>query len=131
MNRDAIMNPLTLNEIGIDALSKALSPVDVARFLRLYDKGSGDYTEEREQEVLKKPGRKNTSASYMWVYCSISDPVGQLVNVMKKTGDGKWNARLDALLMQINPHFLYNITLPVRNYSENMEKNRGGEEWHT
>lgn len=51
MNRDAIMNPLTLNEIGMDALSKALSPVDVARFLRLYDKGSGDYTEEREQEL--------------------------------------------------------------------------------
>lgn len=24
MNRDAIMNPLTLNEIGMDALSKAL-----------------------------------------------------------------------------------------------------------
>lgn len=51
MNRDVIMNPLTLNEIGMDALSKALSPVDVARFLRLYDKGSGDYTEEREQEL--------------------------------------------------------------------------------
>lgn len=51
MNRDAIMNPLALNEIGMDALSKALSPVDVARFLRLYDKGSGDYTEEREQEL--------------------------------------------------------------------------------
>lgn len=51
MNRNAIMNPLTLNEIGMDALSKALSPVDVARFLRLYDKGSGDYTEEREQEL--------------------------------------------------------------------------------
>lgn len=51
MNRDVIMNPLTLNEIGMDALSKALSLVDVARFLRLYDKGSGDYTEEREQEL--------------------------------------------------------------------------------
>lgn len=51
MNRDVIMNPLTLNEIGMDALSKVLSPVDVARFLRLYDKGSGDYTEEREQEL--------------------------------------------------------------------------------
>lgn len=51
MNRDITMNPLALNEIGMEALSKALSPVDVARFLRLYDKGSGDYTEERELEL--------------------------------------------------------------------------------
>lgn len=51
MNRDNTMNPLALNEIGMEALSKALSPVDVARFLRLYDKGSGDYTEERELEL--------------------------------------------------------------------------------
>ena len=51
MNKNAITNPLTLNEIGMEALSKALSPVDVARFLRLYDKGSGDYTKEREQEL--------------------------------------------------------------------------------
>lgn len=51
MNRDITMNPLALNEIGMEALSKVLSPVDVARFLRLYDKGSGDYTEERELEL--------------------------------------------------------------------------------
>lgn len=51
MNRDAIMNPLTLNEIGMDALSRALSPVDVVLFLRLYDNGSGDYTKERKQEL--------------------------------------------------------------------------------
>lgn len=51
MNRDITMNPLALNEIGMEALSKALSPVDVARFLRLYDKGSGDYTEDRELEL--------------------------------------------------------------------------------
>lgn len=51
MNRDAAMNPLMLNEIGMEALSKALSPVDVARFLRLHDKGSGDYTEEREEDL--------------------------------------------------------------------------------
>lgn len=34
MNRDAIMNPLTLNEIGMDALSKALrSGESLLRFL--------------------------------------------------------------------------------------------------
>lgn len=51
MNKNAIINPLMLNEIGMEALSKALSPVDVARFLRLYDKGNGDYTKEREKEL--------------------------------------------------------------------------------
>ena len=97
-----------------------------------------------------------------YVTCSISEPVSQLVRVMKKTGDGKWNARyensghdeitilgdrfnemadktdqlidqvylseikrqkisiswanarLDALLMQINPHFLYNTLDIIR-----------------
>lgn len=97
-----------------------------------------------------------------FVTISISDPVNQLVKVMKKAGDGKWNARyensghdeitilgdrfnemadktdqlidqvylseikrqkitiswtnarLDALLMQINPHFLYNTLDIIR-----------------
>lgn len=97
-----------------------------------------------------------------YVTSSISEPVSQLVKVMKKTGDGKWNARyensghdeitilgdrfnemadktdqlidqvylseikrqkisiswanarLDALLMQINPHFLYNTLDIIR-----------------
>lgn len=105
-----------------------------------------------------------------YVTSSISDPVGQLVNVMKKTGDGKWNARyensghdeitilgdrfnemadktdqlidqvyvseikrqkvsiswinarLDALLMQINPHFLYN-TLDIIRWEAMYEAN--------
>lgn len=97
-----------------------------------------------------------------YVTSSISEPVSRLVKVMKKTGDGKWNARyensghdeitilgdrfnemadktdqlidqvylseikrqkisnswtnarLDALLMQINPHFLYNTLDIIR-----------------
>lgn len=105
-----------------------------------------------------------------YVTSSISDPVGQLINVMKKTGDGKWNARyensghdeitilgdrfnemadktdqlidqvyvseikrqkvsiswinarLDALLMQINPHFLYN-TLDIIRWEAMYEAN--------
>ncbi|MBS5063020.1 MAG: hypothetical protein KHZ58_04545 [Hungatella hathewayi] len=51
MVRDTVKNPLTLNEIGMEALSKVLSPVDVARFLRLYENGTGDYTAERENEL--------------------------------------------------------------------------------
>lgn len=102
-----------------------------------------------------------TVISY-YVTSSISEPVGQLISVMQKTGDGKWgeryqnsgrdeitilgerfnemadktdqlieqvyrseikrqqvsiswaNARLDALLMQINPHFLYNTLDIIR-----------------
>lgn len=51
MIRNTVVNPLQLNEIGMEALSKELSPVDVARFLRLYDKGNGDYTVEREGDL--------------------------------------------------------------------------------
>jgi hypothetical protein len=38
-----------LRRAGIDALSKALGPVGMARFLHLFDRGVGDYTSEREQ----------------------------------------------------------------------------------
>jgi len=52
------METKTLNEIhkeGIDALVKVLGPVDAARFLQIYDSGSGDYTEERKQWLEKDP----------------------------------------------------------------------------
>lgn len=110
-----------------------------------------------------------TIISY-YVTSSISEPVGQLIKVMQKTGDGKWNeryqnsgndeisilgerfnemadktdqlieqvylseikrqkvsiswtnARLDALLMQINPHFLYN-TLDIIRWEAMYEAN--------
>ena len=42
---------MTMNEIrkaGIEALTKALGPVDMARFIQQFDKGSGNYTEERD-----------------------------------------------------------------------------------
>ena len=40
---------------GYDALVKALGPEDAARFIRSYDPGSGDYTEERKKTLGKKP----------------------------------------------------------------------------
>lgn len=40
---------------GYDALVKALGPEDAARFIRSYDHGSGDYTEERKETFQKKP----------------------------------------------------------------------------
>ena len=42
----------TISEIrkeGIEALSKALGPIDMARFISSFDHGSGDYTKERQQ----------------------------------------------------------------------------------
>jgi hypothetical protein len=46
---------MTADEIrraGIEALSKALGPVGMARFMQQFEKGSGDYTKERK-ELLK------------------------------------------------------------------------------
>ncbi len=51
MIKNKNVSPLELNEIGLDALSRELSPTDVVRFLRLYEKGNGDYTEERDVEL--------------------------------------------------------------------------------
>jgi hypothetical protein len=44
-----IHDPSALRRAGIEALTKALGPVGMARFLRLYDRGVGDYTAERDQ----------------------------------------------------------------------------------
>lgn len=54
MNNQAIdfRNPVMLRKLGIEALSKALTPVGMAYFLRQYETGEGDYTKERE-ELLK------------------------------------------------------------------------------
>ena len=42
----------TISEVrreGIEALSKALGPVDMARFISSYDTGAGNYTRDRLQ----------------------------------------------------------------------------------
>ena len=54
MNNQAIdfRNPVLLRKMGIEALSKALTPVGMAYFLKQYVIGEGDYTKERE-ELLK------------------------------------------------------------------------------
>ena len=43
------MNPAKLRKKGIDALTKALGPLGMVRFLQQYESGSGDYTKERSQ----------------------------------------------------------------------------------
>jgi len=41
-------NPIEVRRIGIDALINALGPVGMVYFLQQYDRGQGDYTEERK-----------------------------------------------------------------------------------
>jgi len=38
-----------VNDLAMDALLKALGPVDMIRFLRQFEHGSGDYTKDRHQ----------------------------------------------------------------------------------
>lgn len=54
MNNQAIdfRNPVILRKMGIEALSRALTPVGMAYFLKQYETGEGDYTKERK-ELLK------------------------------------------------------------------------------
>ncbi|WP_321508464.1 hypothetical protein [uncultured Methanoregula sp.] len=42
----------TISEVrkeGIQALTKTLGPVDMARFIQSFETGSGDYTKERQE----------------------------------------------------------------------------------
>ena len=39
--------PATLQKLGMEALTKALGPVGMVRFMRQFDMGSGNYTQER------------------------------------------------------------------------------------
>jgi hypothetical protein len=46
--------PAELRRAGIDALVRALGPVGMARFLRQFDPGHGDYTADRDR-ILGSP----------------------------------------------------------------------------
>jgi hypothetical protein len=43
---------MQIRQIGLKALTQALGPVGMVRFLQQFDTGSGDYTRERD-EFLK------------------------------------------------------------------------------
>ncbi|MBD2493150.1 hypothetical protein [Nostoc sp. FACHB-280] len=38
-----------IRRLGIEALTKALVPAGMARFMQQFEKGSGDYTKDRDQ----------------------------------------------------------------------------------
>lgn len=42
------LSPTVLRKAGLEALSKALGPVGMVRFLQQFELGAGDYTNERE-----------------------------------------------------------------------------------
>ena len=46
------MTPEQLRRLGIEALNNKLGPVATVRFLQLFDKGVGDYTQER-RDLMK------------------------------------------------------------------------------
>ena len=54
MNNPAIdySDPVTIRKIGLEVLTKELGPLGMALFMRQYDRGYGNYTEERN-ELLK------------------------------------------------------------------------------
>lgn len=44
-----VLDPVTIRRIGLDALAKALGPINMVRFLQQFESGTGNYTKEREQ----------------------------------------------------------------------------------
>lgn len=46
---NTMYNPAMLRQAGLEALTKALGPVGMIRFIRQFEQGSGDYTAEREK----------------------------------------------------------------------------------
>jgi hypothetical protein len=57
MSEGTVMERKTIAQIqseGYDALTKALGPEDAIRFIRSFDPGSGDYTQDRKKHLKNK-----------------------------------------------------------------------------
>ena len=52
------LNPAELRTAGYKALADALGPLGMARFLRQFEQGNGDYTRDRK----KRPGNHSIQA---------------------------------------------------------------------
>lgn len=44
-----MLSPSQLRKLGLEALSKALGPIGMVRFLHFFETGAGDYTKERKK----------------------------------------------------------------------------------
>jgi hypothetical protein len=49
-----ILNPAELRAAGYKALAAALGPLGMARFLRQFEPGHGDYTRQRREHLRDK-----------------------------------------------------------------------------
>lgn len=52
---------MQIRQLGIEALTQALGPVGMVRFLQQFDTGSGDYTRDRDR-VLGSPNVEDVLA---------------------------------------------------------------------
>ncbi len=43
------IDPIIVRKLGLEALTKALGPVGMVRFLQQFEAGTGNYTKERER----------------------------------------------------------------------------------
>jgi hypothetical protein len=48
------LNPVELRTAGCKALADALGPLGMARFLRQFEQGNGDYTRDRKKWLADK-----------------------------------------------------------------------------
>ncbi len=48
------LTPAQIRQLGIEALTQALGPAGMARFMQQFEMGSGDYTRDRD-ELLGNP----------------------------------------------------------------------------
>lgn len=48
MTTKTMMAPAKIREIGLEALTKALGPVGMVRFLQQFETGRGNYTNDRK-----------------------------------------------------------------------------------
>ena len=48
------LNPVELRTAGYKALAEALGPLGMARFLRQFERGNGDYTRDRKKWLADK-----------------------------------------------------------------------------
>ena len=65
------MKVKTLHEIhheGMNSLLKTLGPVDLIRFIQMFDHGKGDYTKERKQ----------------WLSDDLDEIYGEIQNMQKQ-----------------------------------------------